>query len=152
MAAHDSKYPGEAKARTIRVDGSGVSMNWRNIVIGVLTVIGGIGGYTGFSFVTVGQLDARMADEQKARKDGDAAIQKEVVGLTVRVASVQQVQQMDISYREARRVVGEQFDCRGDDEGCLQRKELELERIRRLNMARLQADKPEPPCSDLSCR
>lgn len=152
MPAHDSQYPGEDKAKTIRVDSTGMSMNWRNVIVGLLTILGGVGGYTGFSFVTEGQLNDAVAIEKKAREDGDAEIKQEVVGLSAKVGSVQSVQQMDISYREARRVVGEQIECKRNDEDCQQRKVQELERIRRLNMARLQADKPGPPCADLTCK
>lgn len=152
MAAHDSQYPNEDKPKTIRVDGTGVSMNWRNIIIGLLTVLGGVGGYTGISFVTEGQLETAVAKEQKAREAADTEIRQDVVDLTVKVDSVQSVQHMDIAHREARRVVAESIQCRRNDDGCEERRAKEQERIRRLNMKRLQAEKPRAPCSDLSCR
>lgn len=150
--AADSGYPRRSKHFQSEPGGFYASNKvWGAIVTTVLGLITGGATYSGWQLVTKAHLDKRMATEQKAREDGDAKLATDMVGLTVKVDSVQTVQHLDVAQRNARRVVREQIECRRNDDGCERRKINELERIRRLNMERLQAKKPKPPCADLAC-
>lgn len=163
MAAHDSQYPGEDKSKTIRVDSTGISTNWRNFIIAVTTVIATFTGYTGLRFVTCDEMDEAIGKAKAEQSRDLTSVKKEVeaqgkqlVGITVTVGQMQTVQHQDIAVREARRVVSESIKCRRGDQDCWQRFGSEMERIRRINMRRLAVPKerggPLEPCADLNCQ
>lgn len=162
MAAHDSQYPGEAKPKSIRIDPSGISMNWKNtaaFISSVLAVLAGTGGYASFRLVTEQQVDQKVATSEARTIAKIDVVKKDVkkvrdeiggpAGLKATIGDVQHVQHSDIAIREARRVVEEQVQCRRNDDGCAERRAQEQERIRRLNMKRLKAKLD--PCASLVC-
>lgn len=133
----------------------------KKVVIAILTIVFGGGGYSGWQLVTKAQLDEKAAEIKAEAKEERKTLSKNVQMVSAKVdtntetiQAVQEVQHMDIAVREARRVVDENIKCRRGDNGCEDRKDREKERVRRLNMARLGAKKKEdrrPPCADLAC-
>jgi hypothetical protein len=163
MPAHDSQYPGENKPRTIRVDGTGISMNWRNFIGAVLTLLLTGGGYAGIKLVTCEQMDEAIRTSEARQGEALQGVRsmvvnqgEQLVGLTAVVGQVQDTQHMDIAVREARRVVDEEIVCRRGDDVCVENKEREKERLRRLNMRRLAMPKenggPLDPCASTKCQ
>ena len=159
MPAHDSQYPGEVTSKSFRVDSTGVSLNWRNstyFAAVMLSLLAGTGGYASVRLVTAEQVDEKV-EASEARQDRKIDVVKQsvkesqeaIVGLTATVGDVQLVQHSDIAHREARRVVDEQMQCRREDAICQDRRDSERERIRRLNVKRLQAKLD--PCVSLLC-
>lgn len=128
-------------------------------VIGIIATIFTVcSGYGGWQLVTKAQLDERTAEiKAEARDERDELkqdVQKNTAAIVVvsaTVKQVQEVQHLDVAHREARRVVEDAIKCRRNDNGCQDRRDRELERIRQLNMRRLQAKRPRPPCANLAC-
>lgn len=134
----------------------GAMASWRVIFLGFLTIFGGGVGYTGWRFITVEQAEAMIVEHEEKRTVAQIALKTEVTkntgaisGLKATIGSVQRVQHQDIAHREARRVVGEEIKCRRNDNGCEDRLVDERERIRQLNMVRL--EKGKTPCAKLQC-
>lgn len=135
-----------------------LTLSWKAwaAVIGFIAL--GSGSYAGWRLVTCDQLqEAIIASEQKQSEPvSELRTQVSKQGMQIDLLSntideVQQTQHMDIANREARRVISESVKCRINDQSCTDRRDSEIERIRRLNMRRL-ASKPQvAPCSDLMC-
>lgn len=126
-------------------------------IIGVILSI--ISAYGGWQLVTKAQLDERTAEIKAVAKEERKVLARAVDSNTIAIVEVadtvkqvREVQNLDVAHREARRVVDESVRCRRGDDSCQGRRDDELERVRQLNMKRLQADKPKPPCADLACR
>jgi hypothetical protein len=102
MSAHDSDAPEGGKKRHVRVDGSGMSMSWRNIAIFVGTIIFGGGSYTGIKLVTKDEMNtainARVGDVEKVVRVN----QTEIVGITATIGLVDKRQIRQIASEEAR--------------------------------------------------
>jgi len=163
MSAHDSKYPDEPKHKSIRVDNTGISMNWRNVILGVLTVLGTAGGYTGLRFVTCNEMDTAIKESEEKQGVALEGVRttvemqgEQLGGLTITVGQIERVQHQDIAHREARRVVEKAISCRPNQHRCVKRRERETERIRRINMKRLAIPKknggPLTPCATIDCQ
>lgn len=136
--------------------GPGLIVSWKTAAFALLVVLGGGGGYTSFQFVTQQQLDEKTKElEQKAsqeRSDLQQSVQGNadaIIVVTAKIEQVQEVQYMDIAFRESNRVIDETIKCRAKDSTCLRNRDVERERVRRLNVRRLANG--EPPCSDLKC-
>jgi len=158
MPVHDEVLPKDSKRRSIRVDSTGASMNWRTItiVIGVL-LGGGTGGTTYLNY-----LLADSKEFKKFRKQNDiehVQLEKKisvnaenVKQLDDKVTALQTVQHRDYAVREARRIVNEKFKCNiRNSERCQNERDQAIERIRRKNIKRLQSKIPQEVCSDLDC-
>ena len=134
----------------------GAMASWRVIIFTFLGIFGGGLGYTGWRFVTVEQAEKMIVQHEakmsEAREEVKAEVGKNttaVGGLTASIVIVQKNQNRDIAYRASKRVVDEQMQCRRSDNGCQDKQVDERERIRQLNMARL--EKGESPCATLLC-
>lgn len=150
--AHSVKYEDEKGKRYFRIDLSGMSLSWRVILIIFGTIFGGGGTLAGVHFATSEEVDYKIADSIKAvvtsentrHKKLDKTVNKhtkQIGAITGKIDSIQTVQHMDIAVREARRVTAHIK--------ASERRQRELERIRRINMLRL-ANKGEV-CSTIDC-
>jgi len=146
--------------KTVDADKSGMrlTLSWKSWMAVAAFIVVGSSSYAGWRLVTCDQLqDAISASEQKQSapvSELRAQVSKQgtqIDLLTNTIDEVQQTQHMDIANREARRVISESIKCKITDQSCTDRRDSEIERIRRSNMRRL-ASKPQlEPCSNLLC-
>lgn len=142
-------------SRIMSIKENGVQINWKYLVIGILIIFGGGGGWFGISLATKDQVDdkikIRAVEQGKKDSEQDNKIHKnaeeihevkEISGqVKFKLNAVQEVQHRQIARDESRRIT-EKIRSRT-------RRENEYDRIYNLNIKKLKSGKD--PCSDLSC-
>lgn len=160
--ASDSGWPRRSKHFQQEPGGFYASHRvWGAIAGVIMAILTGGATYSGWQLVTQKQLDESIneakAEQAVVNEEVSSALTTQgetIVVVSATVKRVQEVQHLDIAQREARRVVDEAIQCRRYDNGCRDRRDREIERIRRLNTERLGAKREEdrkPPCADLAC-